>query len=182
MDDLDFVLTTLGKVGYTKDWYYIHIDGALFGLKATYRQKGTHSYSCHVSSNSIRSCFAYLSANITALATLLFAKIKQKIPSYRNPKETVTPATYGCYYPDATHFARPTGYSAPACECYLLEIWLLPPERHVFVYFHVKRPAIHGNYQKLGCYQLILLIAMHSLTSVVSELVSLVRSYPVLLY
>ncbi|KAG0578732.1 hypothetical protein M758_4G043000 [Ceratodon purpureus] len=32
VDDLDLVLKTLEKVGYTEDRFYIHVDGALFGL------------------------------------------------------------------------------------------------------------------------------------------------------
>lgn len=32
VDDLDLVLKTLEKVGYTEDRFYVHVDGALFGL------------------------------------------------------------------------------------------------------------------------------------------------------
>lgn len=32
VDDLDLVLETLEKVGYNEDRFYIHVDGALFGL------------------------------------------------------------------------------------------------------------------------------------------------------
>jgi len=32
VDDLDLVLKTLEKVGYNEDRFYIHVDGALFGL------------------------------------------------------------------------------------------------------------------------------------------------------
>lgn len=32
VDDLDLILHTLQNVGYTEDRFYIHVDGALFGL------------------------------------------------------------------------------------------------------------------------------------------------------
>lgn len=32
VDDLDLILRTLDSVGYTEDRFYIHVDGALFGL------------------------------------------------------------------------------------------------------------------------------------------------------
>lgn len=32
VDDLDLVIQILKEVGYTEDRFYIHIDGALFGL------------------------------------------------------------------------------------------------------------------------------------------------------
>jgi len=39
VDDLDLVLKTLGKVGYTEDRFYIHVDGALFGLMMPFVKK-----------------------------------------------------------------------------------------------------------------------------------------------
>jgi histidine decarboxylase len=32
IDDLDLVIQTLNKCGFTRDRFYIHCDGALFGM------------------------------------------------------------------------------------------------------------------------------------------------------
>lgn len=39
MDDLDFILKVLERVGYTEDRFYIHVDGALFGLMMPFVKK-----------------------------------------------------------------------------------------------------------------------------------------------
>ena len=39
VDDLDLVLKTLEKVGYAEDRFYIHVDGALFGLMIPFVKK-----------------------------------------------------------------------------------------------------------------------------------------------
>lgn len=39
VDDLDLVLKTLQNVGYTEDRFYIHVDGALFGLMMPFVKK-----------------------------------------------------------------------------------------------------------------------------------------------
>lgn len=39
MDDLDSIIRILGKVGYTEDRFYIHVDGALFGLMMPFVKK-----------------------------------------------------------------------------------------------------------------------------------------------
>lgn len=46
VDDLDLVLKTLEKVGYTEDRFYIHVDGALFGLMMPFVRRVSllHSY------------------------------------------------------------------------------------------------------------------------------------------
>lgn len=39
VDDLDLILKTLERVGYTEDRFYIHVDGALFGLMMPFVKK-----------------------------------------------------------------------------------------------------------------------------------------------
>lgn len=39
VDDLDLILRTLERVGYTEDRFYIHVDGALFGLMMPFVKK-----------------------------------------------------------------------------------------------------------------------------------------------
>lgn len=39
VDDLDHVIATLKEVGYTEDRFYIHVDGALFGLMMPFVKK-----------------------------------------------------------------------------------------------------------------------------------------------
>ncbi|KAG0630132.1 hypothetical protein M758_1G156600 [Ceratodon purpureus] len=41
VDDLDLILKVLERVGYTEDRFYIHVDGALFGLMMPFVKKGT---------------------------------------------------------------------------------------------------------------------------------------------
>jgi histidine decarboxylase len=38
VDDLDGVLVALEETGYTKDEFYIHVDGALFGMMIPFIQ------------------------------------------------------------------------------------------------------------------------------------------------
>lgn len=40
VDDLDGVLATLAEVGYSEDQFYIHVDGALFGLMLPFIKEG----------------------------------------------------------------------------------------------------------------------------------------------
>lgn len=44
VDDLDLILATLKKVGYTEDRFYIHVDGALFGLMMPFVRKVNIEY------------------------------------------------------------------------------------------------------------------------------------------
>jgi glutamate/tyrosine decarboxylase-like PLP-dependent enzyme len=39
VDDLDLIIRILRKVGYTEDRFYIHVDGALFGLMMPFVKK-----------------------------------------------------------------------------------------------------------------------------------------------
>lgn len=39
VDDLDLILKVLERVGYTEDRFYIHVDGALFGLMMPFVKK-----------------------------------------------------------------------------------------------------------------------------------------------
>ncbi len=39
VDDLDTILKILKDVGYTEDRFYIHVDGALFGLMMPFVKK-----------------------------------------------------------------------------------------------------------------------------------------------
>jgi glutamate/tyrosine decarboxylase-like PLP-dependent enzyme len=39
VDDLDSIIRILEKVGYTEDRFYIHVDGALFGLMMPFVKK-----------------------------------------------------------------------------------------------------------------------------------------------
>lgn len=39
VDDLDQVIATLKDAGYTEDRFYIHVDGALFGLMMPFVKK-----------------------------------------------------------------------------------------------------------------------------------------------
>ena len=39
MDDLDSIIKILERVGYTEDRFYIHVDGALFGLMMPFVKK-----------------------------------------------------------------------------------------------------------------------------------------------
>ena len=43
VDDLDLVLKTLEKLGYTEDRFYIHVDGALFGLMMPFVKKASNT-------------------------------------------------------------------------------------------------------------------------------------------
>lgn len=44
MDDLDLILKVLERVGYTEDRFYIHVDGALFGLMMPFVKKVSTLY------------------------------------------------------------------------------------------------------------------------------------------
>ena len=39
VDDLDSIIRIMGNVGYTEDRFYIHVDGALFGLMMPFVKK-----------------------------------------------------------------------------------------------------------------------------------------------
>lgn len=39
VDDLDLILQVLQRVGYSEDRFYIHVDGALFGLMMPFVKK-----------------------------------------------------------------------------------------------------------------------------------------------
>ena len=60
VDDLDSIIRILGKVGYTEDRFYIHVDGALFGLmmpfvkKVSFKCPNEQFLSCCLSSHFCR--------------------------------------------------------------------------------------------------------------------------------
>ena len=54
VDDLEGVLTVLAECGYTEDQFYIHVDGALFGLMLPFIKEGpTISFSKPIGSISV---------------------------------------------------------------------------------------------------------------------------------
>lgn len=53
VDDLDLVLKTLDKIGYTEDRFYIHVDGALFGLMMPFVKKVGNTPDCLESDSSM---------------------------------------------------------------------------------------------------------------------------------
>ena len=42
VDDLDMVIRTLEETGFTQDRFYIHCDGALFGLMMPFVKRVRH--------------------------------------------------------------------------------------------------------------------------------------------
>ena len=42
VDDLDMVIQTLEETGFTQDHFYIHCDGALFGLMMPFVKRVRH--------------------------------------------------------------------------------------------------------------------------------------------
>lgn len=42
VDDLDLVIQTLTDCGFSKDRFYIHCDGALFGLMMPFVKRVSH--------------------------------------------------------------------------------------------------------------------------------------------
>lgn len=42
VDDLDLVIQTLNECGFSKDRFYIHCDGALFGLMMPFVKRVSH--------------------------------------------------------------------------------------------------------------------------------------------
>lgn len=42
VDDLDLVIQTLEECGFTQDRFYIHCDGALFGLMMPFVKRVSH--------------------------------------------------------------------------------------------------------------------------------------------
>ena len=42
VDDLDMVIWTLEETGFTQDHFYIHCDGALFGLMMPFVKRVRH--------------------------------------------------------------------------------------------------------------------------------------------
>ena len=54
VDDLDRVVTILQECGYNEDRFYIHVDGALFGMMVSPLQQSTRGYLMPVESSDWR--------------------------------------------------------------------------------------------------------------------------------